>query len=107
MRTREIEKNGYVLTYRVPKAREVFKILLGSGLDVSKLDKPKYMAKHNNTLIEYMLDQADAFVVTMTKDSKEIDWDDFSYEPESIDFIMDLVTAILASLGGANEAEKK
>ena len=107
MRTKDITHGDITLTYKVPKPRQMFSLMLKSGLDISKLDNEEYLANHNTALLEYMLDNVDPFIVSIKKAEEEIKFEDFEYFPESITFLTDLVSALMAAMGGADAAEKK
>ena len=107
MRTREITRGETTVTYKVPKPKDVFKILLKSGLDITKLDNEDYMIENNARLMDYMMDRVDSYVIEVKRGEDVIDWDDFSYEPESLEFVTELITALMGSLGGADSVEKK
>jgi hypothetical protein len=107
MRTREITRGEITVTYRVPKPKDVFKMLLKSGLDITKLDNEDYMTKNNARLMDYMMDRVDAYVIDVKRGETALNWDDFSYEPESLEFVTELITALMGSLGGADSVEKK
>ncbi len=101
---KKIEKGSYKIGYRMPSITEGMRLLGETGLDPNN---PELKGAKQIMFMADLIDNSAKFVERLEKNGKTVEWEDAINDMEFRDAATELASAILLSLGGEGDTERK
>lgn len=101
---KKIEKGPYKIGFRLPSITEGMRLLGETGLDPNN---PEIVGAKQITFMADVIDHSAKFVERLEKDGKAIEWEKAINDIDFRDAATELASAILSSLSGEGDPERK